>query len=90
MKCETKYEDMVDIMNHNQQNVKKDSSKVVLTNPEIGVDLTLYENKFHYILFGGDQLTVERARGSKRVRSNSIRGRDHLEGLLPVVVVPGI
>ena len=32
-----------------------------------------------------DQLTAARIRGSKRVRSNSERGRDWLEGLMPVI-----
>ena len=72
-------------MNHHQHYVPKDSSQVLFTDSETGEELTLYEDKFHYILLGGDQLTVERARGSKRVRSNSSRGRDRLEGLLPVV-----
>ena len=39
---------------------------------------------FHHILFGGDMLTAKHARGSKYVRSNSTRGLDRLEGLLPV------
>ena len=34
---------------------------------------------------GGDQLTVARGRSSKRIRSNSTHGKDHLEGLVPVV-----
>ena len=29
-------------------------------------------------------LTAKRARGSKHIRSNSLRGLDRLEGLLPV------
>ena len=33
---------------------------------------------------GGDQVTAARARGCQRVRSNSERGRDRLEGLQPV------
>ena len=49
------------------------------------------EEIFHQILFGGDQLTVVRARSSQAVRADhSTRGqictrRDRLEGLLPVV-----
>ena len=33
---------------------------------------------------GGDQLTAARTRSSKRIRSNSMRGRDKLEGLEPI------
>ena len=37
------------------------------------------------MLFGGDQLTVERARTVKNVLSNSDSARCRLEGLVPVV-----
>ena len=33
------------------------------------------------LLFGGDQLTAARARGAQRIRSNSERPLDRLEGL---------
>ena len=46
------------------------------------VDVT--KDKFHQILFGGDQLTVARVHGSQRIRKNSERGKEHLEGLTPV------
>jgi len=46
------------------------------------------EEVFHQILFGGDQLTVARARGSSIMRSDHVTSlssrRDRLEGLLPV------
>lgn len=42
-------------------------------------------DNFHYVLFGGDQLTAVRARGGKNIRSNSERGRDRLQGLIPVI-----
>ena len=34
---------------------------------------------------GGDQLTAARIRSSQRVRSNSQRGLDRLEGVVPVI-----
>jgi len=40
---------------------------------------------FQHILFGGDQLTVARARGAQGILSNSHTGFDRLEGLVPVV-----
>lgn len=53
-----------------------------------GVDedsqVEMIEEIFHTILFGGDQMTAARARGSQRVRKNSECGRDRLEGLQPV------
>ncbi len=42
-------------------------------------------DSFHYVLLGGDQLTAKRARGSQGIRSNSERGKERLEGLLPIV-----
>ena len=42
-------------------------------------------DEFHYTLFGGDMLTAARARGSKNIVSNSQRGKDRLEGVIPVV-----
>ena len=52
--------------------------------PGIG-EKEVHADWFHHILFGGDMLTAKRARGSKYVRSNSARGLERLEGLLPVV-----
>ena len=51
-------------------------------NSDKKVEVTL--DNFHYTLMGGDQLTVARARGSQRIRSNSLRPRDRLEGIVPV------
>lgn len=43
------------------------------------------ETKHICPFIGGDQMTAARARGSQRIRSNSERGKDRLEGLQPVV-----
>ena len=40
---------------------------------------------FYQILFGGDQLTAARARGSQRVRMNSDSGLSRFEGLISVI-----
>lgn len=45
----------------------------------------VFLDRFHYILFGGDQLTVERDMGCKEHNDNEWRGLDCLEGLLPVI-----
>ena len=37
------------------------------------------------MLFGGDQLTAERARSSRQAGSNSDNAKGRLEGLVPVV-----
>ena len=42
-------------------------------------------SNFILIAIGGDQLTAARVRGSKRVRGNSERGIERLEGLQPVI-----
>ena len=80
---ETKYDDMVLIMEHLQNYVPLVSTeeRVPCRDPQ---EVTVHVDNFHYTLFGGDQLTVARARGSQRVRSNSERPRDRLEGLQPV------
>ena len=39
----------------------------------------------HQILFGGDQLTVARARSAKRNMANGDSGLSRLEGFIPVV-----
>ena len=39
----------------------------------------------HHILFGGDQLTVARARGAIRQRQTSETAMGMMEGLIPVV-----
>ena len=39
----------------------------------------------HYLLFGGDQLTVSRVRGCHGIRKNSITPQGTLQGLQPVI-----
>lgn len=72
-------------MEHYQQYVPINSTEDHYTDPSNGDVIDIHIDDFHHILFGGDQLTVERARGSQKVRSNSERGRERLEGLQPVV-----
>ena len=54
-----------------------------------GYLMEVEEETFHQILFGGNQLTVARARGSCSIRCDHVTSitsrRDRLEGLLPVV-----
>ena len=72
-KCETKHEDMISIMDKLEQYVPTVSQSIVLQNPVTNVDVELYMDEFHYILFGRDQLTVKKAVGSKHERSNERR-----------------
>ena len=66
-----------------QKYVPVQTEEAVVEIPDVGEKLVHADN-FHYVLFGGDMLTAKRARGSKHIRSNSLRGLDRLEGLLPV------
>ena len=46
--------------------------------------VTIMEQKMYKILFGGDQLTVERAQNIQRVRDNSDTASHRMDGLVPV------
>lgn len=48
-----------------------------------GDHLEIPKTSFHMVLFGGDQLTAKRARGSQMIRSNSITSNDQINSLLP-------
>ena len=85
LKNEVRHEDMVSILEHLQQYVPKNSMEQWVTDPDDQEEVQLMLDRFHNILFGGDQLTVERATGSKRDRSNECRGSERFEGLCPVI-----
>ena len=71
-------------MEHFQQYVPVESETSKISIPGVG-EKEIHSDKFHHILFGGDLLTAKRARGSQYIRSNSLRGKDRLEGFKPVV-----
>lgn len=75
---------MISIMETLHTYVPTQTEKTVIHIPGVG-EKEVYGDRFHHILFGGDMLTAKRARGSKHIRSNSLRGKDRLEGLIPVV-----
>lgn len=70
LKNEIKNEDMVAILSHLQQYVLVRSENEELVDPDDGKVFQLSANYFHYVLFGGDQLTAERATGAKRSKDN--------------------
>lgn len=81
-KAETSTTDMIEIV--------KEMHKYV---PRVREDITVecegeimktYEVNVHPILFGGDQLTVARARGAACVKTNELDAKKRLEGLVPV------
>ena len=76
---------MVDIMSHLHQYVPtvKYTEDITIPGGEEGVQIP--KALFHKILFGGDQLTVARARGAQRIRMNSMSPQTRLEGLIPCI-----
>ena len=50
-----------------------------------GSILEFDDTKFYSILFGGDQLTVARIRGSQALRDIQEKKVDRLEGIIPVI-----
>ena len=82
-KNEMKYDDMIEVMEHVHQYVPTNTDTVNVDLPGSGGKLELTKNSFHKILFGGDQLTAKRARGSQMIRSNSITSSQQISGLVP-------
>ena len=81
---ENKLDEMGHIMKVHQDYVPVNVAKGVLTLSN-GSSESYNDTTFHEILFGGDQLTVARARGTKTMRCTHDRATDRLEGLTPVV-----
>lgn len=50
-----------------------------------GEELDFDDTKFAKIIFGGDQLTVARVRGTQGLRLSEDKAVDRLEGLIPVI-----
>ena len=84
LKDETKYDDMIDILEHIQQYVPVKHVQRELVVPVTGEVLHLEDQEFARTLVGGDQLTAARACGAQLFRSNSETNEHRLAGLLPV------
>ena len=84
-KNENKRDDMVDIMSHLHHYVPNVTYMDNISIPDMEERLQIPRAIFHRILFGGDQLTVARARGAQRIRVNSTSPEAKLEGLIPCV-----
>lgn len=83
LKSETSHADMIGILEDLHKYVPMVSS---LRKTDVSIEgeveeCCIHEDCFHRVLFGGDQLTAVRARGAQRIRSNSERPLDRLEGL---------
>jgi len=76
---------MVDIMLHTHQYVpSKSITRQTIVSPT-GESVAVTEVNMYNLLFGGDQLTVARARGAKKTRQNSTSLDKRLDGLLPCI-----
>ena len=82
MKNENKYSEMIDILSHLHQYVPVTVTGTA-SDPSANPD-TPNTEKLHPVLFGGDQLTAARARGSQELRINSDTSTGRLHGLIPV------
>ena len=78
-----KYDDMIAIMEHLHKYVPTETKTIEVNLPQTGDKIDVTKTDFHTILFGGDQLTSKRARGSQMIRSNSITSTEQITGLLP-------
>ena len=70
-------------MEHAQQYVPMTTDNVDIDLPATEEKLSVAVTEFHKLLFGGDQLTAKRGRGSQRIRCNSIEPSEQIGGLVP-------
>lgn len=75
---------MVDILTTLQQYVPMKACTATVEVPGTEDSVEVKAESMHKILLGGDQLTVERIRGARRIRSNSQHPAGRLEGFIPV------
>ena len=83
LRNENKYEEMIDIMLHLHKYVPSKTIDQTLTVGES--EHTVRDEHLYPLLFGGDQLSVARYRGSKSIRRCSTTPTKRLEGMFPVV-----
>ena len=81
---ENKLDEMGKIMTHYMTLVPATSVEGHFTLPS-GDLMNFDDTRFHQVLFGGDQLTVARIRGTQALRDTQDKPTDRLEGLIPVV-----
>ena len=77
---------MIDIIKHHHQYLPREESTSVfqLSNGDSQEEVSVTEFTFHRVLFGRDQLTTARARGSQLDRVSSNTAMEKLQGVLPV------
>lgn len=85
LKSENKTDEMCEIMENIHQYVLHLQASHDFVNPMTEDVIKVKGDHFSHVLFGGDQLTVARARGCQRVRMNSDNGLSRFEGLIPIL-----
>jgi len=85
LKNENKKDEMICVLEKLMEYVPFVTTVDGVVDPDTEETVTLTSHRFHRVLCGGDQLTVERVRGCKRTKSNSNTDRERLQGLEPVV-----
>ena len=77
--------DMIAIMEHAHQYLPCYNKGVDIELPSLNEKLHVSVNvtEYHRLLFGDDQLTAKRGRGSQRIRCNSITPSEQISGLVP-------
>lgn len=83
MKNETCYKDMIDIVLHHHKYVPKITSTTDHFDDINDSSVPIVTTKFHRTVFGGDQLTTSRMRGSQLDRVTSDTAIEQLKGVIP-------
>ena len=81
---ENKLDEMGKILEHYMTLVSSTTAVGHYSLPS-GDDMEFDDTRFHQILFGGDQLTMARIRGTQALRDTQDKPIDRLEGVTPVV-----
>ena len=74
---------MVDIMTHLHQYVPAIEYTASATIPSTEETVQVQHAALHKIFFGGDQLTVARARSAQKAMDNSVSPLARIRGLIP-------
>ena len=85
MKNENKNDEMVSILKCLQRYAPTLQAVDSFIDPETNEAVTITSQQTHWLLIGGDQLTVERIIGCRRSRSNADVDSDKLKEFIPVV-----
>lgn len=76
--------DILKAMHSYVPTIKRTTTEKVVVN-EVEEEVQLVKEEVQPVLFGGDQMTIERSRSIQNVLSNSDSVSARLEGLTPVV-----